>query len=288
MTTHPGSRGWKIFAVLCLAGASTTGCLSRKLAYNWADSFIERNIDAAFDLSGEQERFVERRVGAHLDWHRASQLPAVARILGEAQERMEDGISDEDTQWTFAQLGALRNEIARRVAPDAGTFLASVTDAQLRNLAKDNAKRNRKRFEPLNGPADKYVEDRVARLERNISYFTGYVTPEQRRKLVEFVRESRAFDLGQKEHAMRTQQEFIAFLGKKPPAEAIARQVQAWVTQPEARHSASFAPLAREQRAQWGELIQYFDRTGTPEQKEAVKRVLNGIRKDCLELSSGA
>ncbi|MDA2912048.1 DUF6279 family lipoprotein, partial [Nitrospiraceae bacterium AH_259_D15_M11_P09] len=82
--------------LLWLACSLLTGCSTLSLAYNFADWILLWKIDGYFDISAEQERFLEERLTELHTWHRIETLPLYAAFLRRVQEQWRDGLTRDE------------------------------------------------------------------------------------------------------------------------------------------------------------------------------------------------
>ena len=106
-------------------------CSMMKLGYNNADWLLTWQIDEYFDLSSEQEDFVEERFEEHLLWHRHIQLPQYSELIEEMIFKVESGISGEDYEWSIKQFKKAYQRTIIRILPDATRFLMSLEPEQI-------------------------------------------------------------------------------------------------------------------------------------------------------------
>ena len=93
-------------------------------------------LDNYFDLTNQQEEWIEERMKMHLDWHRKEELPRYRDFLIEVQSRAGDGLTMIELDEGYARLDQKRIRTLERLLPDTASFLAGVSLEQINTLKK--------------------------------------------------------------------------------------------------------------------------------------------------------
>ena len=93
-------------------------------------------VDSYFDLTNQQEEWIEERISLHLDWHRNKELPRYRKFLIEVKNRARDGLTMSELDEGYARLDQKRVRTLERLIPDTATFLAGVRPEQIDYLEK--------------------------------------------------------------------------------------------------------------------------------------------------------
>jgi hypothetical protein len=120
-----------LFSVLFLFLLMNSGCVFKELAYNNADYFLKRRIDAAFDLTSEQEKKVKIQLTALLKWHRANELKQYSLFLQDCLVRLDDGLQNEDIVWVFGEVNRFRLNLLSQLYPPSAQFMSNLEAKQV-------------------------------------------------------------------------------------------------------------------------------------------------------------
>lgn len=126
--------------VLLLLGACTSG-----FVYNRLDSVGYWYLRSQVTLDQHQLQTLREALRDYLEWHRTHELPKYVAFLDAlVAEGQEGPYSRERIDAAARNAEALLRELARRAGPDAATWMASLTPAQLEqwfeNQGDDDAK----------------------------------------------------------------------------------------------------------------------------------------------------
>lgn len=112
-----------------------SACSAVRLGYGNADSLARWWIDQYVDLSPEQDALTRERLARLHVWHRKTQLPDYARLLGEARNLATGRLTGADgLTLTDALIRRIRT-LAEQAMPDAADLLLTLTPAQIERMA---------------------------------------------------------------------------------------------------------------------------------------------------------
>ena len=117
--------------VLLLSLLLFQGCSSVGLFYDYAPVVVEWEIDSYFDLSPEQEEWVERRVRAQFAWHRKQELPTYIDFLREVQIRGGDGLTLTEVKEGHQRIQAYWKRGIDHLLEDTALFLSRLEPHQV-------------------------------------------------------------------------------------------------------------------------------------------------------------
>ena len=109
-------------------------------------------LDNYFDLTTQQEEWIEERMRLHLEWHRKEELPSYRNFLIEVQNRAGDGLTMSELNEGYARLDQKRVHTLERLLPDTASFLAGVSPEQINTLEKKMIEENQEMEEDLESP----------------------------------------------------------------------------------------------------------------------------------------
>ena len=110
------------------------GCSAAKLFYGYGDLIASWQLDSYFDLTKEQDDWVEDRMRMHLEWHRNEELPRYRRFLLDIQKSAKDGLTMSELDEGYSRFGTKVGRIFERLIPDASLFLSEISPEQINNL----------------------------------------------------------------------------------------------------------------------------------------------------------
>lgn len=137
------SRRWLMVALLL----AVSGC-SVQLAYNNLDRLARWSMSDYIDMTSDQRAYFNAAFEDLWIWHRGEHLPQYAAFLDSVAVRFADGTSEPEMQAVVDQVVAWAEEVQARALPATAEMLASLSDAQVAELAATLEERNREIAEP--------------------------------------------------------------------------------------------------------------------------------------------
>lgn len=117
-------------------------CSAIRLGYGNADSLARWWIDQYLDLTPEQDALARERLSRLMAWHRKSQLPDYAIVLGQARTlALGKPTASDGLALTEAIVRRVRR-LADQAIPDAADLLLTLTPAQIDRMATQFADKN--------------------------------------------------------------------------------------------------------------------------------------------------
>ena len=150
------SRLKKIYFLFLALLYFIAGCNTVKIFYDFGDEVVSWQLDNYFDLTTQQEEWIEERMRMHLDWHRNEELPLYRSFLIEVQNRTRDGLTMRELDEGYAWLDLKRVRTLERVLPDTASFLEGVSPEQIHTLEKKMIEENQDMEEDLESPEKLY------------------------------------------------------------------------------------------------------------------------------------
>lgn len=169
------SRRW-LLAVLLVA---VSGC-SVQLAYNNLDRLARWSVSDYIDMTSDQRSYFDAAFEDLWVWHRGEHLPQYAAFLDSVAARFADGTSEPEMQQVVDQVMAWAEEVQARALPATAEMLASLSDAQVVELAATLEERNREIAEPeLDASIAEIRQLWVEEFSERFSRFSGNLTAVQ-------------------------------------------------------------------------------------------------------------
>ena len=222
-----------IVIVIFVLGA----CSATRLLYSFADDFIEDQAEFYLLLDEDTEAYVDDKIDAFMDWHRANMLPRYAAYLSRHADTIE-AAGRVDRDQVLRAMDGLRAQLEATVkgfTPFAGAVLAHHTGKVETGHLRDRlAERNEENREQLDEPAQERAEDRAERTQSNFERFTGDLNAAQ----LQIIRRHVATTLGDTKRRLdrrtRNSKRFIAFMTSGPKSEEIQAFLNAMFLDPDA------------------------------------------------------
>jgi hypothetical protein len=286
-----GRWTWRLGA--CLALLLLTACSSVRLGYANADTLLVRALDAYFDLDDAQTRLAREEVRALLAWHRASELEQYARLLGEAERRVEGAVSADEVLALHEGINRRLALAGERAAPALAALALTLRPAQLehlaRRLAKDTA-RARRELPDADGP--RALDARVRRYAERVEPWLGDLSETQRARLRAALADDPASPhwwLGERE---LRQQELVTLLrrvaAEQPPAALASAWLRTWFEQQRLPADAERRARILDFRRNNSALLAGLLNDASPRQKSRLVRRLRDYAEDFTALAADA
>jgi len=200
-----------------------TGC-SVQMAYNNLDRLARWSASDYVSMDDAQQAFFDHRVRVLWDWHRRDHLPQYADVLEGLALRLEDTTTESDMRALVDRIVAWAGDIESRSTPLAAELLASLTDAQVAELARALEESNRELAEP---EADATPEEARAlwreEFADRFSEFSGRLNPFQKAHLDAQSQRYRPERLLWADYRRRWQRDFLALLVHRRDVDGLER-----------------------------------------------------------------
>ena len=278
-------RLWLLASAMLLLAA----CSAIKFTYNNADTVIRLAAWDYLDLEREQEDELKLLIAKYMEWHRREEMPVIARLAGEALERVNRRITVADVGWMIEQGRQRYRRAATRAAEEAAPVLATLNESQIQGLQKKFVKANAKyEKEFLSGDESRRLKARRKRMVDNIEEWTGNLTDAQEARVDRFLREHpRSNDIRMAER-VRWQGELIAALRASRDPAALAVQIGRVFSDPERGRSEEYLRETRRWESDFAQMLVELEATLTPEQRRRAVNRLAGFARDFRELAGDA
>lgn len=170
-------------AALLLIAILATGCSSTRLAYRYADWGIVWWVEDFVTLTESQKQQLEVDIENLRQWHCSTELPRYRNWLASLQSELASSKPAE------SGIGNLQSELMtffppllEQITPSAIKLLSSLSDEQVRELARNMADNHRKMEEEfLSGGAEAVAQARAERTAERAERWLGSLNGTQRR-----------------------------------------------------------------------------------------------------------
>jgi hypothetical protein len=279
--------------VLASAALLVAACSQLQLGYNNADTVIAYTLDSYLDLDDGQERLARERIGALHRWHRGTQLPGYAQLLGDARKKVAGPVTAADVREFNAGIRRALAAIGEQAAPDLAALALTLKPAQVERLAEKLARDTSKaRRELVRFAGAESIEQRVDRYAERAEDWFGTLSPGQRALIrASIERQPEAQEAWMAEREQR-QRELVAVMARiraeqPPPATATAwlREYFAELAEPRDPQRRARLNAYREENA---ELVAQLVNSASPAQRATLQKKLGAYAADLDELAAKA
>lgn len=171
----------RIIVALLLAAGVLAGCSAVRFGYNQAPELLFWWLDGYADFDDAQAPQVRERLGQWFAWHRRTQLPDYASLLGRAQaDVLADTTPDRTCRW-FDELRQRGQTAAEQALPYAAEVIATLKPAQIQHIERRYARVNEEfRSDFLDKDPARRLERSVDRTTERAEFLYGTLDERQR------------------------------------------------------------------------------------------------------------
>jgi len=207
------------------------GCSSAKLFYSYGDSIASWQLDSYFDLTNEQEEWVEERMRLHLEWHNNEELPRYRRFLLDIQKSAKDGLTMSELDEGFYRFGTKVDRIFERLIPDAVLFLSEISPEQINNLELVMDEENEEMMKRMENQQE-LIQERHENFWDQMEDWFGEFSISQREQITElqtkWFTESPDPSPERMERRRKSQLQFLALLRSVPEKKELEKWFRQW------------------------------------------------------------
>lgn len=166
---------------------SLTACSSMEFAADWADTYLENEIDNYFELNKDQSRFVDKALKEQIASVRKERLPKLADELNATAEQIKktDKLETSQVDEIFLRIQGQIDQTLASVEPVAQNFMAQIRPEQIKNFEKEFKKQNEK-IKNKNSSEKKKLENHIEQIEKQIRFWSGSISKNQSKDIKEF------------------------------------------------------------------------------------------------------
>lgn len=208
------------------------GCNMVKLAYNNADYFLLSYVDGYLDLASAQKNDVRDRLTRRLEEHRREELPEAVEFLRFVKRSAVDGLSPREIDALSSSAKRLYDTTVTKTIPVFTSVLTKLSNQQIKYLKEELKERNKEfRSKYLQEDHDERLEARMERTLKRIKKWTGSVSNDQRKMIVDIMRIWPDMALDWYEYRLARQQGLLELLEIKAPARELEGYLIGWFVQ---------------------------------------------------------
>ena len=262
------------------------GCSAVELAYDNAHWLIRYQIEEYFNLTDDQEEFLDHRLKALIHWHRDQELPQYADYLQQFARLAHDGLTRSELQRFFELVNQARLRLLKKSLPDLAKILATLSPEQLREFDTKIRTSWREQFTRFNRSAEEWRNERFDKFIDILESWVGDLSEPQIQHIKALTDQlpddfPQWMTLRQRRHEV-----FMRMMMKRPDARTIYERLDRWWS----NVGANTAPEFRRIRDRWWNarlnLLLEIDKIVTPDQRRHALEQLTEIREEFTRLSA--
>jgi hypothetical protein len=176
----------KLICVIAIVGV-LSGC-KLKLAYDYADWWVAWQVGDYVSLTSKQDKQLDKMIDEFFIWHRQNELPKYIERLDLLSEMIEkDDYSGFESWYDKNRELWLPpvNYLLEQLLPLSSQLSDKQKNELVDNISRKQQEKHREWLEEFSKP-DNEVEEDIEELEE----WLGYVTPEQKQSIVDFISQS--------------------------------------------------------------------------------------------------
>lgn len=282
--TAGGSGARWLVTVFCLA---LLGGCSVKLAYNNLDRLARWSLSDYIALDSRQRAYFDAAFAEVWAWHRQAHLPQYADFLESLGPRLVDGSSEAQMAAMVEQVLGWAGEIEARAMPLTTRLLASLSDQQVADLARNLEAGN---IETAAPEADVTLAEAQAlwqeELTDRFTSFSGRLNSVQTAYLAEQSRRYRPDRVLWAEYRRRWQQDLLALLAFRDDVDAFARGFEQLAANRELYYGREFASAFEANQALTREASVWLLNSLTDQQRARFVDRLDTLAADLRALAT--
>ncbi len=253
------------------------------IAYWWMDRYL--------DFNESQKREVKAGLKALHAWHRSTQLPAHADLLGELRQMAQGDVSPLAACDAITKARDQFETLVLQAAPQAATLALSLEPANLKRLRKKFAEEDKQwREKWLDVSAKQLAEDRLDEWTDRSEFFYGRLSAAQKQAIRDAIARSALDPKISWMLRQRRQEDILATLEKirktKPSPELAEAEMRALMDRSLHPDDAIGADMRRNLFNEACANSAAMHKLATPAQRKRAEEKLAGLEQDLRKLAA--
>ena len=249
----------------------TSGCGTMKLAYDYADWWVEYKLEQWVDLDSDQEQTLQAGLGPYFKWHKSTIMPRIADSVSALVQAAENGkcVSLFDKQqelWT-----KLYQDTITKMTPIIAGVLSTLSAEQQLELEAGMKEDLEEAYERIQNPKER-AEKFVSRMEDVM----GDLTDKQREFLNWQDPAAQNHDKLRMTCRVEHQKKLAQALKSKKTTTDIEAILNGWWTQTGC--SDAFQKHRDTMRQTWRTRMGQFEKSLSPEQRKSMVEELTSLK----------
>lgn len=257
------------------------------MAYTYADTFIERQVDRYLNLSSAQEKQVEKSVDGYLAWHRKQMLPQYASYLrGLARACQEVPLSRERFERGWKDGWVIYEATLEGAIPHITPVLITQTKAQVAYFHNELQRRGEEMRKELQKPKEELLEQRASSFVKGVELFTGPLNRDQLDIVGKHAERLFGDPWAWFHNRERRNNALIGFLNNGPSKDDLNSFLRSWLLEPHYFAEPAFNQFRTQWQDQFKDALFEVLSSLTPKQRATMVQNLTAYADDFTDLSS--
>lgn len=270
-------RGVLSLLLLCLLLVS---CNTLHITYSTADWIVLWKLDRYFDLSGSQEKYLDRQIEAFHVWHRQHHLPRYTQFLRQIDEFSKNDLSQAELEAILEAVEQFRVSLAKRASPPGAEFLATVTPAQIRHFEEVLDQESRRFVSDIGDDSEVRLDKRVATTSETLTSWVGELSVDQETYIRERMRKIPDTTDVWLAYRRSRQEKLLELLHSSHDPFSLEQGLFQWLADSKTGATEEYLVTSREWRAEVEKAVLDIDRILTRDLRTHFSRKLQGLIQD--------
>lgn len=268
------------FSLLLVMSAGLSGCAFKRIIFDRLDWVVMYQIDDYLDLDKTQKAKIKPVVGDAVSWIKKEKVPAAIDTLEKLELAARRKSYDENVNKTFtAQVDSIRAELATRYEGQIIDLLMSLSEDQIKHLAKRSAKMNKEIEEVLEDKDVSQYDDFLKRQRKTLTEYYGELSDEQEKTFLATMRLTRE-QIERRLNERKRVQSFIQDTLRSKDRTKIGTMVRNFRDHGEVWQDKSYREYRSFSEKRWENFLLIFHKSLSDEQWKHLEKKLRETRKD--------
>lgn len=271
-----------ILSVILVLGFSGA-CSLRSTALKFSDSLILFQIDKMFDLTEEQEQYLEPKIEKFVNWLKVEKSNNVISSLEALRKNLKDGLNKEEYLQVRRSFKAVLVESKQFLKSDFLWLMKSLSDEQLKHFSNFLSETNEDIEERLG--SNDFESDQLEKIKERTERIYGELTSGQDKELLKLVRSKKDLEayLTQREVSQRFVLEKIR-IGRQYP-ELHTEVFEALISSPENLRPKEYIEEYLIMSKHWNTIWVETDKIMNDSQRKHAQSFVSDLIADLLDWS---
>lgn len=271
--------------ILIVIACAFSSCSAMKLARQYADWYIESEVDDAFALNSAQEDHISQKIDEHLKWFDKSFSIEIANYADEVHSKTQTDLSPENLKILFQTYEGLRVKLMDRIAPEVGYIFSNMDDKQLKNFKEYLEESNEELEEKLNETDTEFREDVLEDRYDNLEEWFGNISIDQRNQINKFWPIEKKTHQRWLHYRKLRQGKIFQLASSKKSAKEVEETIKQWGREPNKMYPDDIAKERKAREKQTSDYVVKIYAAMNKEQKKFFHNRLKKLSADFREFS---
>ena len=265
----------------------TQGCTSLNNLFYWADTYLAWQIDDYFDLTNEQEAFVDQGLDRFFLSYKYQEIPKYIEFLQEVKSRSGRQLTEADMVWFWDSLRQFNENIAKLLVEDVSLFLGSLEQSQIPYFQSKLDKSNEDWQEEHEERLERTTEERLEKRYERIEDWVGPLTKNQKEQISILYPTDGYWSKSRYDRRLKSQQRFVNIIESNNEVQTLKAPLLNWDLNPEQYYSKEHQAYVERRNQRSMNLVLMLDKTATKEQRQFFQEKLDDYIEELQRIISG-